>query len=127
MRLKKEVRKLRKQVYRLNKKLKVYKWKEIKPKIEVSSASTQTGSIEHLFEARELFLQIQKWKSATNEHKKETKRVQEQVAGIFKWYIDQLDRARQRQERQQTKIKELEEQVKLLQSNKEKILPWHNR
>ena len=36
-------------------------------------------------------------------------------------YIDQLDRARQRKRKQQGKIEELEEQVKMLQLDKEKM------
>ena len=109
--MKKEVLKLRNQVSWLNKKVKKYKWKAVKPKVEVSSATTQNRPIEHLFEAEEFFLavEIQKWKSVANEHKKETKRVQEKATGIITGYIDQLDIARWRPEKQHDKMKDLEE------------------
>ena len=52
IRLKREVQSLKKQVSWLKRKVKVYKWRSIKPKVEVSTAATQTGPIEELFEGR---------------------------------------------------------------------------
>lgn len=50
---------------------------EIKTKIEVSIAATQTGPIEELFEGQEFVLaaEYQKWQSSASDHKKETTRV----------------------------------------------------
>ena len=63
MRLKREVRNFKRQVSWLKNKVKIYKWKAIKPKIEVSSVATHTGPIEELFEGREFVLaaKIHKW------------------------------------------------------------------
>jgi len=46
MRLKREFQELKKQVSQLKKKEKIYKWKDVKPKVEVSSVATQSGLIE---------------------------------------------------------------------------------
>ena len=63
MRLKREVQSLKKQVSHLKRKVKIYKWRAIKWKIDVSTMATQTGPIKELFEGREFVLdaEIQKW------------------------------------------------------------------
>ena len=96
MRLKREVQDLKKQVSRLKRKVKIYKWRAIKPKSEVSTAPTETGPIKKLFEGREFVLdiEIQKWQYTASNHKKEIARVQEQAVGVVTWYIDQLYKAR---------------------------------
>ena len=64
---------MKKQVSLLKRKIKVYKWRSIKPKVEVSTVTTQTGPIEELFEGQEFILatEIQNWQSAVIDHKKE--------------------------------------------------------
>ena len=47
-------------------------------------------------------------------------RVWEQSVGIVTGYINQLKKAQLRQPKQKARIEELEEQVQLLQSDKEK-------
>ena len=128
--LKMEVRKVRKQVHKLQEWMKKYKKKSRKSKtigvetkthtdqVAITSAATQTDPIERLFEDREhaLMSEVQTWKYTATQYQNEVRRTQEQASTTIFEYVEHIDIMRLRHAKQQLKMEQLEKQVEELKN-----------
>jgi hypothetical protein len=135
MRLKMEVRKLRKQVHKMQKRMKKYKQQARKSKaigveaetqmdqVAITSAATQTDPVERLFEDREyaLMVEVQTWKSTVAQYQNEVRRTQERASTTIFEYVERIDIMRLRHAKQQLKMEQLEKQVAELKTDKEQM------